>query len=131
MLPNGCDKLCVSVIVLPGRSCREVSPHAPLLVLRDRRSGRRCYCIRHAICQCRAAIAKSKSDVKSRGSSGYYHAVNSSDQLAQQLQNMLSACERHNRDHRYELAPEKGEVVAPAHRRGSLSTVELCRIPPK
>ena len=39
---------------------------------------------------------------------------------------MLGTCERHNRDHRYEFASEKCEVVAPVHRRRSHSTVKLC-----
>ena len=50
---------------------------------------------------------------------------------AQQLQNMLGTCERVSRDHRYEFAPEKCEVVAPVHRRGSRSTVKLYGTPLK
>ena len=44
---------------------------------------------------------------------------------AQQLQNMLGTCERHSRDHKYEFAPEKCEVVPPIYRETSQPLVKL------
>ena len=41
--------------------------------------------------------------------------------------NMLRTCEKHSRDHKYEFAPEKCEVVPLAYRRDSHPPAGLCR----
>ena len=38
---------------------------------------------------------------------------------------MLNTCERHGRDHKYEIAPEKCEVVPPIYRETSQPLVKL------
>ena len=44
---------------------------------------------------------------------------------AQQLQNMLGTYEKHSRDHKHELVPEKREVVPPVYRETSQLLVKL------
>lgn len=59
-----------------------------------------------------------------------YHDIVPVTNSAQQLQNMLRACERHSCDHKYEFAPGKREVTPLMHTEKFPARRRLCGLNP-